>query len=308
MIDDFSKTVIEAIDKVKTSVVKIECYSLQNNVETAAGSGSGFLFSSDGYLFTNSHVIQTAKIIKVVMFDGTKHSATLIGEDLMNDLAILKISGGDYVPAKLGEPSQLKIGQLVIAIGNPLGFQHTVTSGIISALGRTMKTQAGNTMDSMIQTDAALNPGNSGGPLINGTGEVIGVNTAMISGAQNICFAISIDTAKEIAYQLIRYGKVKRAYLGIAMQQVDLVPKLRSVNALKNKSALFITQVSDKSPAQKAGIVDGDILYSFNDKIIETSDDLFKELTEDKIGSFQFVNIIRNSTKLELKVTPSEKN
>ena len=201
MIDDFSKTVIEAIDKVKTSVVKIECYVLQNNVETAAGTGSGFLFSSDGYLFTNSHVIHNAKTIKVVLFDGTKHNATLIGEDPMNDLAILKISAGDYVPAKLGEPSQLKIGQLVIAIGNPLSFQHTVTSGIISALGRTMKTQAGNTMDSMIQTDAALNPGNSGGPLINGSGEVIGVNTAMISGAQNICFAISIDTAKEIAYQ-----------------------------------------------------------------------------------------------------------
>ncbi|PBQ34812.1 serine protease [Sphingobacteriaceae bacterium] len=306
--DDFSKTVIEAIDKVKTSVVKIECYALQNNLETITGTGSGFLFSSDGYLFTNSHVIHHAKTIKVVMFDGTRHNATLIGEDPMNDLAILKISAADFTPAKLGEPSGLKIGQLVIAIGNPLGFQHTVTSGIISALGRTMTTQAGNTMDSMIQTDAALNPGNSGGPLVNGAGEVIGVNTAMINGAQNICFAISIDTAKEIAYQLIRYGKVKRAFLGIAMQQVDLVPKLRAVNELKNKSALFITQVTKNSPAARAGIIDGDILYSFNDKLIETSDDLFKELTEDKIGSFQFVNVIRNTSKLEFKVTPAEKN
>jgi S1-C subfamily serine protease len=307
MKDIISKTVTEAIDKVKTSVVKIERIEQIKERAVVNGTGSGFLFSSDGYLFTNSHVIHGASRLRVVMYDGTTHIASVIGEDPMNDLAILKISASDYIPAVLADASGLKIGQLVIAIGNPLGFQHSATSGIISALGRTMQTQAGNNMDSMIQTDAALNPGNSGGPLVNSDGEVIGVNTAMISGAQNICFAISIDTAKEIAYQLIRYGKVKRAYLGVAMQQIELVPKLRTLSELKNKSALFITQVSEGGPAEKAGLADGDIIYSFNDRMIETSDELFKQLSADKIGMFQFVNVLRNNKKLELRITPAER-
>ncbi len=307
MNDNYSQTIIDAVEKVKTAVVKIERITLQNNKEVVSGTGSGFIFSSDGYLFTNSHVVSGASALRTVLHDGSIHHATLVGEDAANDLAILKTEATDYAPAELGEAAQLKIGQLVIAIGNPLGFQHTVTSGIISALGRSMRAQQGSLMDSMIQTDAALNPGNSGGPLINAGGQVIGVNTAMISGAQNLCFAISIDTAKEIAYQLIRYGKVKRAYLGLAMQQIELVPKLRTINELKNKSALFITQVNKNSPAEKAGMLDGDIIFSFNDRMVETSDDLFKLLTEDKIGSFQFITILRNNKKLELKVTPAER-
>ena len=248
-----------------------------------------------------------AKRLNVALYDGSRSEAILIGEDPSNDLAILKISATDFTPATIGNSSELKIGQLVIAIGNPLGFQHTVTTGIVSALGRSMRTQAGTMMDSMIQTDAALNPGNSGGPLINADGEVIGVNTAMVNGAQNLCFAISINTAKEIAYQLIRFGKVKRAYLGIAMQQIELVPKLRTIHELKNKNALFITQVIKDSPADKSGLKDGDILYSFNDKMIETSDELLKLLTEDKIGMFQYVDVIRNNRKVEVKLTPAEK-
>ena len=194
MIDIFSKTIIEAINKVKTSVVKIERIEKQNKKEVASGTGSGFIFSSDGYLFTNSHVVNGAKKLRVTLYDGSAVTASFVGEDLSNDLAILHISAKDYIPAALGDSSTLEIGQLVIAIGNPLGFQHTATAGIISALGRTMRTQSGNLMDSLIQTDAALNPGNSGGPLVNAQGEVIGVNTAMIMGAQNLCFAISIDT------------------------------------------------------------------------------------------------------------------
>jgi S1-C subfamily serine protease len=162
-------------------------------------------------------------------------------------------------------------------------------------------------MDSMIQTDAPLNPGNSGGPLINSNGEVIGVNTAVIAGAQGLCFAISIDTAKEIAYQLMRFGKVKRGYLGLSLQQVELVPKLRAIHELKNRSALFITKVSHGSPAEKAGVLDGDILYAINNKPIETSDALFKDLTEDKIGNFQFIQLLRNNNKLELRITPAER-
>lgn len=306
--DSYSTTIIDAVEKVKTAVVKIELYKKDKNKEVPVGTGSGFLFSSDGFLFTNSHVVHNAEIIKVKLYDGSGRSATLIGEDPDTDLAILKISEADFTPAKLGDAEILKIGQLVIAIGNPLGFQHTVTAGVVSALGRTLEGQTGRMMDSMIQTDAALNPGNSGGPLINTDGEVVGVNTATIRGAQGLCFAISITTAKEIANQLIRFGKVKRAYLGVVMQQIDLVPKLRAIHQLPNKQALFISAVADGSPAQKAGILSGDIILSLNNQMVETSDALFKMLTEDKIGQFQYIGILRNNYKTEFRITPAQKN
>jgi S1-C subfamily serine protease len=307
MTDTYSKTIIDAVEAVKNAVVKIERYSVVKNKETASGTGTGFIFSSDGYLFTNSHVVHNATRLKVVLYDGSSHIAQLVGEDASNDIAILKISAFDFSVAKLGNAQDLKIGQLVLAIGNPLGFQHTVTAGIISALGRTMNTQNGSVMDSIIQTDAALNPGNSGGPLVNANSEVIGVNVATIIGAQNICFAISIDTAKEIAYQLIKFGKVRRAFLGISMQQIELIPKLKTLLQLKNNSALFVTKVADTSPAQKSGLLDGDIIIKLNDKMIETADVLFKELNEDKIGMFQFITVIRNNQLMELKITPVEK-
>jgi len=269
------------VDTVKSAVVKIDRIINKNNKNTSEGSGSGFLISSDGFLFTNSHVVNKAKAIKVALHDGTICNAELVGEDTMTDLAILKISASEFAPTILGDSDKLKVGQLVIAIGNPLGFQHTVTSGIVSALGRTMQSFSGNMVDSMIQTDAALNPGNSGGPLVNADGEVVGVNTAMINGAQGLCFAVSINTAKEVASQLMRFGKVKRAFLGFQMQQIELVPKLRSVAEVPNHSALFITNVEVNSPAEKSGILSGDILYSFNDQMIETTDQLFKLLNSD---------------------------
>lgn len=306
--DHYSATIIEAVEKVKTAVVKIEIYNKQKDKEALSGTGSGFLFSSDGYLATNSHVVHNASRIKVKLYDGSEYPATLIGEDEDTDLAILKISAVDFTAAKLGNAEDLQIGQLVIAIGNPLGFQHTVTAGVVSALGRTLQSQTGRMMDSMIQTDASLNPGNSGGPLINADGEVVGVNTATIRGAQGLCFAISINTAKEVASQLIRFGKVKRAYLGLSMQQIDLVPKLRTINELANKQALFISAVASNSPAQKAGILSGDILFSFNNQPVETSDGLFKMLTEDKIGQFQYVGILRDNYKTEFRITPVQKN
>lgn len=306
--DHYSTTIIHAVEKVKTAVVKIEIYKKQKDKEAPAGTGSGFLFSSDGYLLTNSHVVHDAGLIKVKLYDGSNHTATLIGEDPDTDLALLKIPPAGFTSAKLGDAEALQIGQLVIAIGNPLGFQHTVTAGVVSALGRTLQSQGGRMMDSMIQTDAALNPGNSGGPLINADGEVIGVNTATISGAQGLCFAISINTAKDVASQLIRFGKVKRAYLGLVMQQINLVPKLRSIHSLVNKQALFISDVAAGSPAQKAGVLSGDILFSFNDQPVETSDALFKQLTEDKIGQFQYIGILRNNYKREFRVTPAQKN
>ena len=306
--DSYSATIIEAVEKVRTAVVKIEVYAKQKGKEILSGTGSGFLFSSDGYLFTNSHVIQRSIQVKVILYDGSSHPASVLGADEDTDLAILKISAVDFKPARLGDAADLQIGQLVIAIGNPLGFQHTVTAGVVSALGRTLSSQQGRMMDSMIQTDAALNPGNSGGPLINADGEVVGVNTATIQGAQGLCFAISINTAKDVASQLIHFGKVKRAWLGIVMQQISLVPKLRAINELSNKQALFISSVMEGSPADKAGIVSGDILISFNDQPVESSDTLFKLLTEDKIGQFQYVGILRNFYKTEFRITPAQRN
>ncbi len=303
--DIYSEIIINAAERIRTSVVKIEQAGSAGGPVT--GTGTGFLFSSDGYLFTNSHVIGQAKQLRAILYDGSAHGAELIGEDPYTDLAILKIDATDYLPASLGDSDALKIGQLVIAIGNPLGFQHTVTTGVISALGRTLSGETGVSMDSMIQTDAALNPGNSGGPLINAQGEVIGVNTATIRGAQGLCFAISINTAKSVASQLIRYGKVKRAYIGASLQQIDLVPKLRAIHQLKNQQALFITRIEHDSPADKGGLASGDIIYAFNDKVIETSDQLFKILTEDKVGQFQYISILRDNQKKELRVTPSER-
>jgi S1-C subfamily serine protease len=305
--DAYSEIIINAVDKLRTSVVKIEQFEIDKGRETVTGTGTGFLFSSDGYLFTNSHVVKKAKQLRAVLYDGSLHNAILIGEDQYTDLAILKIDAADYTSATLGDSDHLNIGQLVIAIGNPLGFQHTVTAGVISALGRTLSGESGVSMDSMIQTDAALNPGNSGGPLINAEGEVIGVNTAMIKGAQGLCFAISINTAKSVANQLIRYGKVKRAYIGASLQQIGLVPKLRTIHHLKNQQALFITRIEDNSPAEKGGLASGDIIYAFNDKMIETSDQLFRLLTGEKVGQFQYVSILRGNQKKELRVTPAER-
>lgn len=305
--DSYSQTIIDAVEKLHTSVVKIEQFDVKDGREIVTGTGTGFLFSSDGYLFTNSHVVKRAKNLRAMLYDGTIHHVTLIGEDQYTDLAILKIDATDYTPAVLGDSDKLQIGQLAIAIGNPLGFQQTVTAGVISALGRTFAGETGVSMDSMIQTDASLNPGNSGGPLINADGEVIGVNTATIRGAQGLCFAISINTAKSVANQLIRYGKVKRAYIGASLQQIGLVPKLRTIHHLKNRQALFITQVEDNSPADKGGLLGGDIIYAFNDQAVETSDQLFKLLTEDKVGQFQYISVLRNNQKKELRVTPAER-
>ncbi len=304
--DSFSSIIIQAVETAKTSLVKIDRQKREQNRVMPEGTGSGFFFSSDGYLFTNSHVIHKADQISITLYDGTQAEAELVGEDEDTDLAVLKTSASPFNPAKLGDASDLSIGQLVIALGNPYGFHHTVTHGVISALQRTLRTSSGRLIDNVIQTDAPLNPGNSGGPLINSDGEVIGVNTASIMGAQGLCFAISIDTAKHIAYQLIRHGKVKRAWLGISTQQVDLVPRLASHHHLKNRKALFVTKVESGSPAAKAGVNDGDFIIAFNDVPLESSDELFKMLTEDKIGMFQHLTVIRNTEKVDLRITPIE--
>ncbi|HZV70773.1 MAG TPA: trypsin-like peptidase domain-containing protein [Saprospiraceae bacterium] len=304
--DPFSSLIIQAVEAARTSLVKIERLKRDGKKMLPNGTGSGFFFSSDGYLFTNSHVIHNAEQLTVTLHDGTQVDAELIGEDQDTDLAVLKATASDFKPAKLGEASELMIGQLVIALGNPYGFHHTVTHGVVSALQRTLRTESGRLIDNVIQTDAPLNPGNSGGPLINTDGEVVGVNTATIMHAQGLCFAISINTAKHIAWQLIRFGKVKRAWLGISTQQVDLLPRVASFHHLKNRKALFVTSVESGSPAAKAGVNDGDFIIAFNDVPLESSDELFKMLTEDKIGMFQHLTVIRNTEKVDLRITPVE--
>lgn len=302
--DAYSQIIHNAVEAAGRSVVKIERLDAQRKV---TGTGSGFFFSSDGYLFTNSHVVHKGHAFQVMLHDGSVYPAVLAGEDPDTDIAILKTSAYDFTAAQLGDAQDLQIGQLVIAIGNPLGFQHTVTAGVVSALGRSLRSETGAMINNLVQTDAALNPGNSGGPLINYRGEVVGVNTATIRGAQGLCFAISINTATQIAAELMQYGRVVKGYLGLMLQQITLVPKLRSSLELRNKSALFVTGVESNSPAAKAGIQDGDIIVSFNDQPVETSDALFRQLGREKIGQFQFMTVIRQNRLVEMKVTPVEK-
>lgn len=303
--DSYSNLIINAVDIIRNAVVKIDVHRSNQN-QQQAGSGSGFLFSSDGYLFTNSHVVHGANRITATLYDGTPFEATLVGEDPHSDLAVLKTYGPVNTTAVLGDSSIIKVGQLVIAIGNPYGFQHTVTAGVVSALGRTLRTQTGRLIDNVIQTDAALNPGNSGGPLIDANGEVVGVNTATITGAQGLCFAISINTAKDIASQLIQHGKVRRSYLGFSSQVVDLVPKLIQHHNLKNKKALFVVSIEKGSPAEKSGLHDGDFVIAFSDYLIESMDDLYRMLTKERIGEFQYLTVLRGAEKIDLRITPVE--
>lgn len=306
IMDSYSNLIINAVEIIKNAVVKVDVYHRHESKPRQAGSGSGFLFSTDGYLFTNSHVVNGASRLVTVMYDGTQTEATLVGEDRHTDIAILKTYANVSTTAHLGDSSQIKAGQLVIAIGNPYGFQHSVTAGVVSALGRTLRTQTGRLIDNVIQTDASLNPGNSGGPLINSQGEVVGVNTAIITGAQGLCFAISINTAKEIAYQLINQGKVRRAYIGFLSQVIDLAAKVSNHHNIKNKKALFVVSVENGSPAQRSGLRDGDFVIALNDVTIESMDDLFRILTSDKIGMPLFITVLRGTEMLHLPVTPAE--
>lgn len=304
--DSYSNLVINAVDSIRNAVVKVDTYRQKQSNNQQAGSGSGFLFSTDGYIFTNSHVVNGATKMLTTLYDGSEIEATLVGEDRHTDIAVLKTYAHVSTTAHLGDSSVIKVGQLVIAIGNPFGFQHTVTAGVVSALGRTLRTQTGRLIDNIIQTDAALNPGNSGGPLIDAEGLVVGVNTATIMGAQGLCFAISINTAKEIAYELIQHGRVKRAYLGFSSQVVDLVPKLVQHHNLKNKKALFVISVENGLPAQNGGLRAGDFVIAFNNATVESMDDLYRLLTKERIGTLQYLTVLRGNEKLDLRITPIE--
>jgi S1-C subfamily serine protease len=306
--DAYSQLIISAVEKTKNAVVKIDVFRKGKDGKLQrAGSGSGFIFSSDGLVFTNSHVVDGAEKIMVGLLNENEIEGFLIGKDPDTDLAILKIYSEGYSVAKLGDASQLQIGQLVIAIGNPYGYQHTVTTGVVSALGRSLRTQSGRLVDNVIQSDAALNPGNSGGPMINADGEVVGVNTAIIQGAQGLSFSVDINTAKAIAHQLINTGKVFKAYLGLMMQEVAINPKLRQHYDLVNKKGLFITHIQHDSPASRSQLQEGDIIISFHDKAVNSMHELFNALTRRDILDMVSVSVIRGTALLHFTIAPAEK-
>jgi S1-C subfamily serine protease len=305
--DEFSKIIINAIDLIKNAVVKIDIIRDQNSRRPLAGSGSGFVFSSDGLIFTNNHVVAMPGKINVILLDGSVMEASVIGRDADSDIAILKVYGNGYSVAKLGDSQDLRIGQFLIAIGNPLGYQHSVSTGVLSGVGRSLRTSNGQLIENVLQTDAALNPGNSGGPLINTDGEVVGINTAIIGGAQGLSFAIDINMAKEVARQLIQHGKVTRAYLGIMIQEIEIHPRLRNFHHLTQFKGLLVSGVNDNSPAKKAQLNEGDILIEFDGQVITSSPALFKLLTEERINKLVKLKVIRQGGIMELEILPMEK-
>jgi S1-C subfamily serine protease len=307
IMDAFSQMIIDAVNKVKNAVVKIDVYKSKRGALTPAGAGTGFIFSSDGLIFTNNHVVDGAEKIMVSLLNENEIEATLIGKDPDTDLAILKIYSEGYSVAKLGDSSGLQIGQFVIAIGNPLGYQQTVTIGVLSAMGRTLRTQNGMLIDHVIQSDAALNPGNSGGPMLNTDGEVIGVNTAIITGAQGMSFSVDVNTAKEVATQLIKDGKVFKGYLGFMLQEVNLTPKISRHYHLPNQKGLFVVNLEPGSPAARSQVQPGDIIVSFNNKPVNSLSELFKELTKKDILTLVDVTVVRHTELLTVGIFPVQR-
>jgi len=320
LLDAYSRAVIEAAERVSPSVVYIQVTGSQSGKRRQGrqapgemtASGSGFVFTPDGFILTNSHVVHGATKIDVALMDGRRFQAQLIGDDPDTDLAVIRITAPNLMPAQLGESQSIRVGQLVIAIGNPYGFQYSVTAGVVSALGRSLRAQSGRLMDGVIQTDAALNPGNSGGPLLNSRGEVVGVNTATILPAQGICFATSIDTAKFVAGRLIRDGKISRSYIGVAGQNVPIPRRIVRFYQLPVETGVlavsFETNGGEASAAKEAGLLAGDLVVEFDGYPIRGIDDLHKLLTDERIGKKIPVTVIRGVQKLTVEIVPKESN
>lgn len=305
--DAYSQTITAALSRVKDAVVKIDITTGKGRNAQVHGSGSGFLFSSDGLLFTNNHVLTGKGELYVTVPDGSTFEGTLIGRDPDSDLAIVKLYGEGYKPAVLGDSGKMQIGQLVVAIGNPLGYQYSVSTGILSGMGRTMRSVNSRLIDNVLQTDVALNPGNSGGPLINADGEVIGINTAIIHGAQGISFAIGIDTAKGIAGELIRNGRVTRAYLGLMLQVIELNIRTRNFHRLKNHHGLLVIGVEDSSPAARAGLQEGDILITLNGELLDSTLQITGRLDASMILNPAKIMLLRRGQLLEKYIFPAER-
>lgn len=303
LLDVYSQVVVGVAEKLSPSVVHI---SLVGRRSQRRGTGSGLIVTPDGYVLTNRHVVHGAKEIDVTLNDSRTFTAELVGEDAPTDIGVLRIPPSDLPIAELGDSQALRVGQLVVAIGNPLGFQCTVTAGVISALGRSLRTDTSRLIENIIQTDAALNPGSSGGPLVNSQGKVIGINTAIIYGAQGLCFAIPIDTVKRVAGMLITTGKVSRGYLGITAQPVRLYPRLAASLKLGQESGVAVLEVAPGSPAQEAGLMSRDIVVRIGDATISGVDDLHRFLDEYPVGESCEMSIVRDGKAMTVNVTPDE--
>jgi len=299
-LDAYSRVVTSVAESVSPSVVRIQVETRNGR----GGSGSGFAFTPDGFILTNSHVVHGAEQIKVWTPESGEFVAQRIGEDPDTDLALVRIDAPGLQAVKLGDSRKIRVGQLVVAIGNPYGFQYTVTAGVVSALGRSLRSQSGRLIEDVIQTDAALNPGNSGGPLVNSAGEVIGVNTATILPAQGLCFAISINTAQFIASKLIREGVVRRSYIGVQAQTATLNRAIAHHYDLKIATGALVIAAEPQSPADKAGLREGDLIVAVESEPVEGVDVLHRVLNEERIGQATRFTVLRGSQKVNVQVIP----
>lgn len=310
LLDAYSHAVVSAAEKVSPSVAKIEVTqaSRARNGETRErhGGGSGFVFTPDGLVLTNSHVVHNATRIALSLPDGRHFPAHLIGEDPATDLAVVRIDAPNLTAVQLGDSQRLRVGQLAVAIGNPYGFQYTVTAGVVSALGRSLRSYSGRMIDDVIQTDASLNPGNSGGPLVSSNGKVIGVNTATIMGAQGLCFAIGINTAKFVASRLLQQGRIRRAYIGIEAQTTPLHRRIVRFYDLPKETGVVVVGIEENSPAVRAGLREGDVIIALAEQAIAGVDDLHRLLTDAQVGVKTPIAILRRTERMELAIVPDE--
>ena len=306
LLDAYSRAVIDVAERVGPAVVRLDVVKSGN--ERHGGTGSGVVVAPDGLVLTNSHVVGGAARVNVTTVDGRSLTARAVGDDPDTDLALVRVDAPVTLPtATLGDSKLLKRGQLVIAIGNPLGFESTVTTGVVSALGRSLRARSGRLIDDVIQTDAALNPGNSGGPLVSSRGEVVGINTAVIMGAQGICFAVAANTANFVLGELVRHGRVRRAYIGIAAQQFAVSRRRRHATGLAQESAVMIASVEPGSPAGRAGLAAGDIILALDGTAVTGADDLIRLLAGEKIGRTVEIEMLRNGDQRRVSVVPDER-
>jgi S1-C subfamily serine protease len=306
LLDAYSSAVTAAVAHVAPAVAHVRVERAQGRRGMQQGSGSGFVITPDGYLVTNSHVAGGASALEVTLPDGRVASARIVGDDPDSDLALLKVAAGDLAWCRFGDSAKVQVGQIAIALGSPYGFQHTVTAGIVSALGRSMRASTGRLLDNILQTDAALNPGNSGGPLIDTRGNVIGVNTAVILPAQGICFAIASSTAERVSVALIREGRVRRAWLGIGGQTLALPRRIVRHLDLARDSGVRIEQVEAGSPAADAGLARGDVVVALDGQAVATVDDLQRLLAANAIGREVAVRVVRRDRVVDAAVRPVE--
>ena len=307
-LDAYSRTIVDAVARVGPSVGLVTVRrSSSGRARGSGGTGSGFAFTPDGYLLTNSHVVHGASSIRITFPDGREFDAVPVGDDPDTDLAVVRVGASDLPVASLGHSRGLRVGQIAVAIGNPLGFQNTVTAGVVSALGRSLRGPGGRLMDDVIQTDAALNPGNSGGPLVDSGAQVIGVNTAVIQGAQGLCFATGIDTARWVVGQLLAHGRVRRAHIGLSGATMPIDRRLQRAHGLDQARGVRVAEVLADGPARHAGVEPGDLIVGLDGQPVEGIDDLLRRLDAGRIGRLCVLRLLRGTQLLHLTLTPAEK-